>query len=92
MHIEEKITFLLQPDIYPDRPERVEVIETHMSWVFLTESLVYKLKKPARYDFLDFSTLEARQKNCESELRLNRRLAGHIYLGVVPLTMQANGD
>jgi aminoglycoside phosphotransferase family enzyme len=92
MHIEEKIAFLRQPDVYPDRPKRVEVIETHMSWVFLTESLVYKLKKPVRYDFLDFSTLEARQKDCEREVSLNRRLARQVYLGTVPLTRQGDGD
>jgi len=92
MDIKEKIAFLRQPDIYPDRPKRVEVIETHMSWVFLTESLAYKLKKPVRYDFLDFSTLEARQKNCECEVSLNRRLAGQVYLGTVPLTIQEDGD
>jgi len=92
MHIEEKIAFLRQPDVYPDRPKRVEVIETHMSWVFLTESLVYKLKKPVQYDFLDFSTLEARQKDCEREVGLNRRLAGQVYLGTVPLTRQGDGD
>jgi aminoglycoside phosphotransferase family enzyme len=92
MHIDEKIAFLRQPAIYPDRPKRVEVIETHMSWVFLTENLVYKLKKPVRYAYLDFSTLEDRQKDCEWEVSLNRRLAGHIYLGAVPLTIQGNGD
>ncbi|MGZ4997273.1 MAG: hypothetical protein ACXV8J_05500 [Methylobacter sp.] len=92
MHIEEKIAFLQQPDVYPDRPKRVEIIETHMSWVFLTESFVYKLKKPVRYDFLDFSTLEARQKDCEWEVSLNRRLAGQVYLGTVPLTRQGDGD
>lgn len=91
MHIEEKIAFLRQPDVYPDRPTRVEVIETHMSWVFLTETLVYKLKKSVRYDFLDFSTLEARKKDCEWEVCLNRRLAGQVYLGTVPLTIQEDG-
>jgi aminoglycoside phosphotransferase family enzyme len=91
MHIEEKLAFLRQPDVYPDQPKRVEVIETHMSWVFLTESLVYKLKKPVWYDFLDFSTLAARQKNCEREVSLNRRLAEQVYLGTVPLTQQSDG-
>jgi len=91
MHIEKKIAFLRQPDIYPDRPKRVEAIETHMSWVFLTESLVYKLKKSVRYDFLDFSTLEDRQKDCEWEVSLNRRLAGDIYLGTVPLIILEDG-
>lgn len=90
MHIEEKVAFLEQPASYPDRPERVEVVKTHMSWVFLTDRLVYKLKKPVRYDYLDFSTLEARKKNCEREVYLNRRLAERVYLGVVPLTMEAD--
>ncbi|MFZ2406615.1 MAG: hypothetical protein WAW41_15890 [Methylobacter sp.] len=91
MHIEEKIAFLRQPDNYPDRPKRIEVVETHMSWVFLTENFAYKLKKPVRYNFLDFSTLEARQKDCEWEVSLNRRLAGQVYLGTVPLTLQGDG-
>lgn len=92
MHIEKKIAFLRQPDIYPDRPQRVEAIETHMSWVFLTERFAYKLKKPVRYDFLDFSTLDARQKDCEWEVSLNRRLAGQVYLGTMPLTIQEDDD
>src|SRR3990172_12929379 len=88
--IERKVAFLRRPDAYPERPARVEVIETHMSWVFLTDELVYKLKKPVRYEFLDFSTVEARHQNCEREVQLNRRLAGDVYYGVVPLIM--SGD
>ncbi|MEW6037536.1 MAG: hypothetical protein AB1648_04715 [Pseudomonadota bacterium] len=91
MHIEEKVAFLRRPDAYSDRPGCVEVIETHMSWVFLTERFAYKLKKPVRYDFLDFSTLEARQDDCDREVRLNRRLAGDVYLGTVPLTLKEDG-
>ena len=67
------------------------VIETHMSWVFLTDRHAYKLKKAVRYDFLDFSTLEARQRSCEDEIRLNRRLARDVYLAVVALTVDAKG-
>lgn len=62
-----------------------------MSWVFLVGERVYKLKKPVRYSFLDFSTLQAREKNCREEVRLNRRLAEDVYLGVVPLTLSAEG-
>lgn len=62
-----------------------EVIETHMSWVFLCRARVLKLKKPVRYDFLDFSTVAAREFNCREEVRLNRRLAPDVYLGVAPL-------
>ena len=67
------------------------VIETHMSWVFLTDRHAYKLKKPVRYDYLDFSTLEARRQSCEDEIRLNRRLAPDVYLAVVALRADAHG-
>jgi len=87
-----KVAFLSQPSVYPDHPSRVDVIQTHMSWVFLTDQLVYKLKKPVRFDFLDFSTLERRHHDCMEELRLNRRLAPDVYLDVVPLTIDASGQ
>jgi aminoglycoside phosphotransferase family enzyme len=61
--LREKVTFLRQPENYPFATGRVDVIETHMSWVFLTDDRVYKLKKPVRYSFLDFSTLEARRED-----------------------------
>ncbi len=61
----------------------VEVIETHMSWVFLVGDQVLKLKKPVRYPFLDFSTLAAREACCREELRLNRRLAPGVYRGLM---------
>lgn len=64
---------------------RVEVVETHMSWVFLVGDHVLKLKKPVRYPFLDFSTLAAREFYCREELRLNRRLAPDAYLGLMAL-------
>jgi len=76
---------------YPDQPRQVEVIETHMSWVFLTERHAYKMKKPVRTGYLDFSTLQLRRRDCEEEVRLNRRLAADVYLGVVPLTLEADG-
>ncbi len=69
----------------------VDIRETHMSWVFLTDDHVYKLKKPVRLPHLDFSTLEAREHNCRTEVHLNRRLADGIYLGVVPVTMDETG-
>jgi aminoglycoside phosphotransferase family enzyme len=84
---DEKVALLRQPEAYPARPARVDVIETHMSWVFLAGELVYKLKKPVRYAFLDFSTIEARRENCEREVELNQRLAADVYYGVVPLTL-----
>jgi len=63
----------------------VRVAETHISWVFLTGEYAYKVKKPVKFPFLDFSTLERRQRFCEEELRLNRRLAPQLYLAVVPI-------
>jgi len=56
-----------------------------MSWVFLLDKLVFKLKKPARFPFLDFTTLESREFYCREEVRLNARLAPGVYLGVVAL-------
>ena len=61
----------------------VRLVETHISWVLLTGSLVYKLKKPVRLPFLDFTTLDSRRHFCSEELRLNRRLAPSLYLDVV---------
>lgn len=64
----------------------VELIETHISWVLLAEDRAWKIKKPVRFDFLDFSTLEKRHFFCEEELRLNRRFAPDLYEAVVPVT------
>jgi aminoglycoside phosphotransferase family enzyme len=86
--IEAKVAFLARPEAYPEEPRAVEIVETHMSWVFLTDRHAYKLKKPIRYDSLDFSTPELRRRDCEEEVRLNRRLAKQVYLGVVQLTFE----
>ena len=86
-----KVAFLRRPAAYAERPSQVEVIETHMSWVFLTDRYVYKLRKPVRTDYLDFSSLARRRADCEEELRLNRRLAPEVYLGLVALNRQADG-
>jgi aminoglycoside phosphotransferase family enzyme len=83
--IQETVAFLSRPEAYSDASVRVETKQTHMSWVFLTEAHAWKLKKPVRNDYVDFSTPEARRKNCEEEVRLNRRLAADVYFGVVPL-------
>jgi uncharacterized protein len=84
--IEAKVEFLRCPAAYAETPAQVEVVETHMSWVFLTDRFAYKLKKPVHYELLDFRTLDARRRNCEAEVRLNRRLAPTVYLGITPLT------
>jgi len=90
--IEEKVAFLRRPDVYPDPTQAVETKETRLSWVFLTDTQAWKLKKPVRYDYLDFSAPDARHRNCDEELRLNRFLAPDVYLGVVSLTLDAKGE
>ena len=80
-----KVDFLSTPSSYPEPPSSVEARETHMSWVFMTDHHAFKLKKPVKTSFLDFSTLERRKHFCEEEVRLNRDLAPGIYIGVVPL-------
>ncbi len=79
---------LLRPETYPHRPPRITHLQTHISHVFLTGGLVYKVKKPIRYDFLDFSTLAKRGYFCRQEVRLNRRLTHDLYLGVARITEQ----
>jgi aminoglycoside phosphotransferase family enzyme/predicted kinase len=76
---------------YPYPVEKVEVRQTHISVVFLAGPYAYKIKKPVNLGFLDFSTLENRRHFCEEEVRLNRRLAPQVYLGVVPVTRCATG-
>jgi aminoglycoside phosphotransferase family enzyme len=87
-----KVAWLRRPETYPEPPGSIEVVETHMSYVFLTERHAFKLKKPVRYEFLDFSTPAARRSDCEEEWRLNQRLAPGVYLGVVPLAVDDSGE
>lgn len=77
------IRALLQPKRYPDGAQRVELVQTHISWVLLAGEFAYKIKKPLKLPFLDFSTLALRHVCCLDELRLNRRHAPDIYLDVV---------
>lgn len=86
-----KVRFLSRPDSYPEQPSRIEAIETHYSWVFLTDTHAYKLKKPVQGGGFDFRSVAARRRNALAELRLNRRLAPGVYLRIVKLTQNANG-
>jgi len=88
---DDKVKFLGSREAYAHCPRPVVVKQTHMSWIFIAGDRVYKLKKPVHYPFLDFRTLAAREKNCREEVRLNRRLAPDVYLGVVPLTVEQDG-
>lgn len=76
---------LRRPEAYPERPRRIEERHSHISWVFLVDGFVYKVKKPVRLTFVDYSTLERRRHFCHEEVRLNRRLAPRVYLGVAPI-------
>jgi aminoglycoside phosphotransferase family enzyme/predicted kinase len=67
------------------------LIETHISWVFLAEHDVYKLKKPVNFGFLDFTTIELRRAACVQEVALNARLTHDVYLGVKPVTRDQTG-
>jgi aminoglycoside phosphotransferase family enzyme len=86
------VEFLSSRDAYTPRPSAVERVETHMSWVFLTDQYAYKLKKPIHYDVLDFSSRHRRLRSCQRELLLNRRLAPDVYLDVVPVAVDAEGS
>ncbi len=86
-----KLAFLKRPESYPGDVDRVESIQTHMSWLFLVGPDVYKLKKPYRHERTDYATPAARRINCLREVRLNRRLAPDDYLGTVRLTIDAHG-
>jgi uncharacterized protein len=76
---------MLKPEAYSQDPGKIELIQTHISFVFLTKNYVYKVKKAVNFGFLDFSTLDKRRLFCEKELELNRRLCPEIYLEVVPI-------
>src|SRR5689334_12149222 len=86
MDLTQLIKSLSDPAAYPETFEEVEVRQTHISAVFLVGPYVYKLKKPVEFGFLDFSTLAKRRHYCDEEVRLNRRLAPEVYLGVVQVT------
>jgi len=79
------IEALMKPEAYEEDPCSIELVQTHISAVFLTNNFVYKVKKAVNFGFLDFTTLEKRRVFCEKELKLNRRLCGDMYLEVVPI-------
>jgi hypothetical protein len=82
----ELIQSLCDPACYDHPAGPVRHIETHISHLLLTGEFAYKIKKPLDLGFLDFSSLDKRLHACEEEVRLNRRLAPAVYLGVVPIT------
>lgn len=81
----ELIEALLDPAIYPEATQHIEVRETHASIVFVTDHYVYKIKKSVDLGFLDYSTLEQRRYYCQLEADLNRRLSPDVYLPIVAI-------
>ena len=86
-----QIDILVRQGAFPGQTARPDLVETHISWVILCEQLVFKIKKPVHYSFLDFSTLQKRKYYCERELELNKRLTENIYLDVQPVREIATG-
>jgi aminoglycoside phosphotransferase family enzyme len=76
---------LLRPEIYPHHPHKVDLVQTQMSFLFLTGDYVYKVKKPVDLGYLDYTTLEKRRFFCRQEVELNKRLCPETYLEVVPI-------
>ena len=88
---ESLVAAMMQPGFYPRMPEEVTHKETHISHLFFAGELVYKIKKALRFSFLDYSTLAQRRYFLNEELRLNRRLAPSVYLGVMPISLDESG-
>lgn len=82
---------LKQPAAYPHPVDEIRLLETHISYVFLTGKYAYKIKKAVNLDFLDFTRLEQRRHFCHEELRLNSRQAGNLHLAVVPICESPDG-
>ena len=83
--------FLGDPENHDPVPDNVERIDTHGAVVFLAGPSVYKVKRAVRYAYMDYSTLDRRHAMCQRELEINRITAPQIYLGVVPITREADG-
>ncbi|MBC8151716.1 MAG: AAA family ATPase [Bacteroidetes bacterium] len=86
------LAFLQQPSAYPHHPLRVDIRQTHASVIAIVPPYVYKVKKRVDLGFLDFRSLADRKANCEREIRLNSRLCPELYLDIVPITRQPDGE
>jgi len=90
------IEAMMKPETYDEEVRGIKLIETHISWVFLTGKHAYKIKKPVNFGFLDYTTLEKRKHFCEQEVILNRRFTKDMYIGAFPIakldsTFKVNG-
>jgi len=82
------IEALLKPEAYPHRSKEVKLVQTQMSFIFLTGKYAYKVKKPVNLGYLDYTALEKRHFFCHQEVQLNKRLCPDTYLGVVPIVVK----
>lgn len=89
-HSNPLVAGLLASRAFPDAPSSVELVETHISYIFLTGKYAYKVRKAVDFGFLDFSTLEKRLQDCHREVELNRRLSPEVYLGVVEVRREGD--
>ena len=85
MDLDRLVQQLSDPTFYPEPTTRVDVLQTHISYIFLTDAHAYKVKKPVNFGFLDYTTLEQRRTMCEREVALNARLCPDTYLGVAEI-------
>jgi len=91
MEVSELVEALKNPAAYAENPSRVDMLQTHISFVFLTDSFAYKVKKPVDFGFLDYTTLEKRRFYCHEEVRINSRLCEGMYLGVATINRESDG-
>ena len=87
----ESVVFMLNPEVYSHQVDKVDLVQTHISYVLLAGEYVYKIKKSVNFGFLDFGDLAKRRFFCDEELRLNQRLCPEIYLEVLAVTREADG-
>jgi len=88
----EEIQHILREGLFPGAKTGVSLLETHISWIILSDEFAFKIKKPVHFDFLDFSSIEQRRHFCQEELRLNSRLAPQMYLRILPVSISGIGS
>ncbi len=91
-HLSRELSGLLDPGAYPHAVGDIDVVETHISWVFLTGTFAYKVKRPVRHAFIDLRAPETRLFFCREEVRLNRRFAPDLYEDVCNVTASGRGE
>ncbi|MDZ7738939.1 MAG: hypothetical protein U5K32_07735 [Bacteroidales bacterium] len=82
----EQIDRLIENWEFDGESHNTELIETHISWLILSDNFAFKIKRPVKYSFVDFSSLEKRKHYCDQEIKLNSRLAPEMYMSVLPVT------